>query len=252
MQIDWWTLALQALNFLVLVWLLWRFLYKPVRAVIEKRKELAEKAFAEAAKSKEEAEAARQRFEDERASLAQEHQEMLKKAHEDLEVERGEVMDTARREAGDLVESARATIAKERGAAMAEIREQVTDLAADLATTLLSKSGFEALNDVFLERIESQIKNLPEDEHDRLRKDLDADDAHFTVVTATPLNSTDQDRWRARLGACLGRTKKADFAVEPGIVGGAELRFPHALLTFTWADQLEKAKGVLCRDEAAS
>jgi F-type H+-transporting ATPase subunit b len=252
MRIDWWTLALQALNFLILIWLLWHFLFKPVRAVIEKRKELAEKAFAEAAKSKEAAEGARQRFEDERARLSQERQELLKKAHEDLEMERGKVLDAARHQADDLVESARATIAKERGVAMSEIREQVADLAADLASTLLSKSGFEALNDVFLERIETQIKALPEDERDRLRKDLDSDDAHLTVVTALPLNSADQDRWRTRLGACLGPAKKVDFAVDAGIIGGAELRFPHAVLRFTWADQLKKAKGILWRDEAAS
>ncbi|NIR28765.1 MAG: F0F1 ATP synthase subunit B, partial [Gammaproteobacteria bacterium] len=56
----------------VLVWLLWRFLYQPVREVIEKRKQLAEQAFAEAAGKEAEAEAARQRFEEERARLAQE------------------------------------------------------------------------------------------------------------------------------------------------------------------------------------
>ena len=51
MQIDWWTFALQTINFVVLVWLLWRVLYKPVREVIEKRKALAESAFAQGASS---------------------------------------------------------------------------------------------------------------------------------------------------------------------------------------------------------
>ena len=41
MQIDWWTLALQTINFLVLVWLLTHFLYRPVRQVIAERKALA-------------------------------------------------------------------------------------------------------------------------------------------------------------------------------------------------------------------
>jgi F-type H+-transporting ATPase subunit b len=252
MQIDWWTLALQAINFLVLVWLLWRFLYKPVREVIEKRKALAEVAFAESEKAKEEAEAARQRFEDDRARLTQERQEMLKKMDEDLEAERGKMIEEERREADQLTEAARTAIAEEQEAALGALREQVVELAVDLASSLLRNSGSHALDDVFLEQLEKQLENLPEDERDRLRKDLAAAGARLTVVTATPLASKDQDRWRGRLGTCLGQAEKTDFVTDSGVIGGAELRFPHAVLKFTWADQLEKAKGVLSGDETAS
>ena len=48
MSFDWWTFGLQVINFLVLVWLLQRFLYKPVRRIIEQRRELAGKALSEA------------------------------------------------------------------------------------------------------------------------------------------------------------------------------------------------------------
>ena len=42
MRFDWWTLALQTVNFAVLVWLLHRFLYKPVlRAIDARRAELS-------------------------------------------------------------------------------------------------------------------------------------------------------------------------------------------------------------------
>jgi len=252
MQIDWWTLALQAINFLVLVWLLWRFLFKPVREVIEKRKALAEVAFADAAKAKEEAQAARQRFEDDRAALARERQEMLNKALEDLEAERAKMIEEARREADQLMAAARTAIAEEREAALGALREQVVELAGDLASSLLRNSGSQALNDVFLEQVEKQLENLPEDERDRLQKDLAAAGTRLTVVTATALASQDQDRWRQRLGAGLGQAEKTDFAVDSGIIGGAELRFPHAVLKFTWADQLAKAKGVLSGDDTAS
>ena len=42
MRIDWWTLALQAANFLVLVWLLQHFLYRPVQGIIAERQQRAE------------------------------------------------------------------------------------------------------------------------------------------------------------------------------------------------------------------
>ena len=61
MQIDWWTLGLQAVNFLVLVWLLQRFLYKPVMRLIERRRQNVEKAFAEAEDARRKAEDGRRR-----------------------------------------------------------------------------------------------------------------------------------------------------------------------------------------------
>ena len=41
MKIDWWTLGLQAVNVLILVWLLSRFLFKPVAAIIAERQQAA-------------------------------------------------------------------------------------------------------------------------------------------------------------------------------------------------------------------
>ncbi len=252
MQIDWWTLALQTVNFLVLVWLLWRFLYRPVREVIEKRKEFAEQAFADADKQKSEAEAAQQRFEQARDQLAQERQDMLKKLHEELETERRKALDEARHEADKLLEAARGSLAKEREAALTEVREQVAALAIELASSLLRKVESNASGGVYLERLERQLKDMPADERERLQKDLAADSAHLTVVTAVPLTPEEQEQWTDRLSACLGQRDKTDFATDPEILGGAELRFPHAVLKFTWADQLRKAKELLRRDEAAS
>ncbi len=251
MQIDWWTLLLQAINFLVLVWLLWRFLYKPVREVIEKRKRLAGEAFAEADRQKQEAEAARQRFEDDRAALAQERQQMLKKSHEDLEKERRQALDDAKRQADELLEDARQAIAKERAAALTEIRQAAT-LAVELASDVLRQTRPEGGAGDYMARLEKQLAEMPPEERERLEKDLAEDGAALEVVTAAPLGPEAQSDWARRLAVSLAPEDKIRFAVDPGILGGAELRFPHAVLKFTWADQLRKAKELLQSDEAAS
>ena len=252
MHIDWWTFTLQTINFLVLVWLLWRFLYKPAKEVIEKRKQLAEQAFADADKQKGEAEAARQRFEEGRDGLVQERQDILKKVHREVEDEHSKILDEARQEADRLIEAARDTIADEREAVSGEIREQVAGLAVELASKFLRKAGSDVSNDVFLEQLEKLLNELPDTERDRLRKDLADDNAHLTVVTAEPLARKDQERWTNRLNACLGQKDKTDFTIDPGILGGAELHLPHAVLKLTWADQLEKAKELLGQNESAS
>ena len=55
MSFSWWTFALQAINFLILVWLLRRFLFKPVMAIVVQRKEELARGIAEASAEKEKA-----------------------------------------------------------------------------------------------------------------------------------------------------------------------------------------------------
>ena len=53
MHLDWWTIGLQTINFSILVWLLHRFLYKPVLTMIDARKAEVRRQF-DAAKGVEE------------------------------------------------------------------------------------------------------------------------------------------------------------------------------------------------------
>ena len=256
MQIDWWTLGLQAINFLVLVWLLWRFLYRPIERVVEKRKQLTERAFAEADDRKAEAEAARRAYEGDRAKLAEERQALLKKAHEELEAERSKVLDAAKRQADAQLDAASQSIATERKAALKQLRGQVAGMAAEMAAKLLREAGTGASADVFLERLEQRLADMPARERERLNGDVAASEAGMTVVTAAALTPARQQHWTERLNRRLGQDGKISFAADPQILGGAELRFPHAVLKFSWADQLKTAEEKLAEenlegDEAA-
>lgn len=252
MQFDWWTFALQAVNFVVLVWLLSRFLYRPVKEIIAKREALADQAFKDADKVKQDAEAERRSLEEARAKLTAERQEMLKTIHDDLEAERSKVLEAAKREADELLETARTSIAKERRTALADLKEQVASLAVELASEILSKAGAGSPSGLFLDQLEERLRDLPEDERERLRRDLSKNGARLTVVTASPLSSDEQAQWSGRLAARLENKAGVDFLVDPAIVGGAELRFPHAALKLTWADQLRAAQDRIRSDEAAS
>ena len=52
MRIDWWTLALQAINVVILVWLLARFLFRPVMGAITARQTAMDQLLADAESAK--------------------------------------------------------------------------------------------------------------------------------------------------------------------------------------------------------
>lgn len=76
MLIDWFTVIAQVLNFLILVWLLKRFLYKPILNAIDEREKRvaaeladADAKEAEAQKEKEEFKQKNEEFDQQRAAL---------------------------------------------------------------------------------------------------------------------------------------------------------------------------------------
>ena len=80
MQIDWWTLGLQTLNVLVLLWILNRFLFRPVAGMIAKRQATAAESLEKAQKAKSEADAEREKAQAENARLASARDEVLQEA----------------------------------------------------------------------------------------------------------------------------------------------------------------------------
>ncbi len=245
MQISWWTFALQIVNFLILVWLLQRFLYRPVRDILEKRKQLSMQAFAEADKAKQEAEAMRRHYEEARGALAEERQEMLDAAHRSIESDRAKILDEARDQAETLVKSAHESIAQERVKTLEGLENDIANLAVKLAGKLLDNLGASIASDVFLERAEEALTNLPKGERRRLERDLASNGARVVVVTAAPLNAGEQKTWKTRLEADVGRTLEVAFDVDPKLLGGAAVHFPHTVISFAWADQLHDAKQAL-------
>ncbi|MEZ5556935.1 MAG: F0F1 ATP synthase subunit B [Pseudomonadales bacterium] len=254
MTINWWTIALQAINFLVLVWLLQRFLYKPVLAVIARRKELVEHAFADAKSAQDAATAEQQRYQEAQQQLVESRQALLSKAHAEIEADRVKVIEGAHTEAASMVDSARAQIATERAAALTEMKSQVADLAVDIASQLLqhivdAPGAASALNDAFLAQIGTRLDDLSAAERKSLSEDLEASTERLRVVTATELGSDARQRWRQAIEHRLGPAAVPTFAVDPQLLGGAELRFPHAVLSFAWSELLQERRAALLADD---
>src|SRR5665811_1288851 len=102
MLIDWFTVGAQALNFLVLVWLMKRFLYKPILHAIDEREKriAAELANADAKEAK--AQKERDEFQHKNEEFDQQRAALLKKATEEAQAERQRLLDEARKAAAAL------------------------------------------------------------------------------------------------------------------------------------------------------
>lgn len=241
MQIDWWTFGLQAINFLILVWLLQRFLYRPVLAVIARRRAEAEKSFEEAGRREALADKARHEAESELSAEKATREKMMADARAQIESERKKMIEQARKDAAAVAESARAKIGEERDAALKSLRAQAVDLGVDVANRLLAQTVSKPLDDIFLDRICGHLAAMPAERRAEFESEL-ARDGKLSVVTAAALDKTEQERWRKKISESLNAKPKMDFAVDPALIAGAELHFHNAILRFSWRDSVEQAR----------
>ncbi len=134
------SLIVQAINFLLLLLILWKLLYRPFVAKMEERSLAIKKSLEEAQAAR--AEAQRQREEHAakiQASYA-EAQAIRATALAEAAEEQRRLVEGARAEAGRLVDSARAEMAQDLRRARQELRQEVADLSISVAEKLIRKS----------------------------------------------------------------------------------------------------------------
>lgn len=113
MLIDWFTVGAQALNFLILVWLMKRFLYKPIRGAIEAREKLIAAELADAAAKKVEAQKQCDEFQRKIEDLDQQRAALLAKAADEADLERRRLIEEARKAADALTARRQVTLAND-------------------------------------------------------------------------------------------------------------------------------------------
>ena len=136
-QVDIWKLGFQIVNFLLLLYLLNRFLFKPVLARLDERSAKIGKGLEDAETAARDRELARAEREAAVSEARKEAAAMLARANKIAEDTRKEILDQARTEAEKISVRAREEIVAEKDRAMAEIRGQVAELALAAAGRLV-------------------------------------------------------------------------------------------------------------------
>lgn len=248
MTIDWWTFALQAINFLILAWLLKRFLYQPVRQVIEKREALSAEAARKLEDDREAAQAAKAEFEAKAAEAAATKRQLKEEALAETAADRERIVAEARTEAAGITDAARSAVAEERQRAIADLKGDVLDLAADLAGKLLARAAAGIDDEPFLRDLETRIGEFDDTELQRL-KTAGGGSPEPTIVTARPLGEAARKAWQERVSKLLASDGALKFETDPQLIAGAELHLGNTTVSSTWASQLQQAKAAMADEK---
>jgi F-type H+-transporting ATPase subunit b len=236
MTIDWWTLGIQTVNVLVLIWLLGRFFWRPIAAMIEQRRTAAQQILADAEAKRSQATAALAEIERTRASFAQEREAILAAAHEAAEQTKTARLAEAATEVASLEAAARTAIEKEKTAAEKAWAERASRLAIDIAERLAARLDGPAVRAAFLDWLLKEIRTLP----DPARQAVAANGVALEAISAAPLDPADQERYRKLIGEAFGARPQIAFKADPALIAGLELHGPHLVVSNSWRADLTR------------
>jgi F-type H+-transporting ATPase subunit b len=234
MRIDWWTLGFQAVNVVILVWLLQHFFWRPIAAMIEQRRSATEKALADAKATHDKATAAMAEIVATRAGFAQEHDAIMAAAHAEAKKAAQVTLDAATKEAAAHTAAAHAAMLAEHDADEAAWTEHASQLAVQIAGRLAARLQGPAVSTAFVDWLVSSIHAMPA----AARQTAAAEEGGFEAVSAEELAPDEQERTRGLIAKAFGAQLQMTFRTDPALIAGIELHGPHFALCNSWRADL--------------
>ncbi|MGB7131324.1 MAG: hypothetical protein WBD59_10975 [Candidatus Sulfotelmatobacter sp.] len=243
MTIDWWTLGIQAVNVLILIWLLGRFFWRPVAVMIEQRRAAAQSMLAEAEAKSKQATAALADIERTRTGFADEREAILAAAHEVAERTQAALLEEAAKQVASLEAAARASIEKEKEAADQACAERASRLAVEIARRLAARLEGPTVRTAFLDWLIKEIRTLPGPARQAV-----TDSVTLEAISATPIEPAEQEHYRELIGEAFGSHPRIAFKVDPALIAGLELLGPHLVVNNSWQADLTRIFADLTHD----
>ncbi len=134
-----WTFIAQILNLFLQAYLIKKFLFKPVKNILEKRREMADAQLDDAAKAKEDALTMKAEYEENMAQARNKANDILANATRTANAQSEEILQEANRQAAAIKVKAENDIAQERKKAVNEIKDEIGSLAMDIAGKVIER-----------------------------------------------------------------------------------------------------------------
>jgi F-type H+-transporting ATPase subunit b len=223
MDINWFTVIAQVLNFFILVWLLKRFLYKPILKAIDEREDKIAAQLKAAELKKSEAEKEQEDFQEKNDKFDKEKKDRLAKVVAEADDERKKLMDQAREEAHVLWEKLAATAKSKQHDEQLDrnqkIQKEVLAVSRKVLIDLASLGLEEQLNQTFIKRLQA----MKGDELKEFKKAFSKTKDPLLIKSALAVSAKQQKELKLIVNKMLAAEASVKFEVTPALIGGIEL-----------------------------
>lgn len=241
LQIDLGSILLQIINFGVLTYLLTRFLYKPLHAMVAARAKKVESQMDNAAKIEAESYQLKLRLEKQLSEVDLE--KMISEAEEQAREQAEEIRHDAQEKADRLIAKARQDAEAERLEALKANYERTLDTILDLSSGALRSVTVRQTHDILVSNFAAYCAQLPPDEIAEYRRAMAGRQTPLLISTSAPLTSEQQRTLQNTLSSLLNRHVDLQIQQDPSLIAGLRVRLGDRIVDNSLRQQLDLVRG---------
>jgi F-type H+-transporting ATPase subunit b len=242
MLIDWFTVAAQAINFLILVWLLKRFLYQPILRAIDAREKRIASELADAAAQKTEAQKARDEFTSKNHEFDQQRASLLNQATEAANAERRRLMDDARKESDIFRAKQQDEVRNNQQTLWRNISRRTQEEIFAVAQKTLSDLAGANLEQQIIGVFIRKLHELDGAQREKMESALKVGTGPLIVRSTFALSTQLRSDVENTVKEVLGEKMQIQFETAPELVAGVELTANGQKVSWSIAEYLKTMK----------
>ena len=245
MLIDWFTVVAQAINFLLLVWLLKRFLYRPVLAAIDAREQKIAARLADATQREAQARTEREECQHRNETLAQEREAILRTASDAAAAERQLLLEEARQDAQSLRARLTEVLTKERQELGRQLAARAQEEVFELARKVLADLAGAGIEDRMIEVFIENLRALPQSQGKwviatAIGPGRTSSGRVALVRSVFEIKPAQREAIEQTVVQCLGPEVTTRFERAPQLVCGIEITLDGVKLAWSVTDYLTR------------
>ena len=245
MIIDWFTIFAQALNFLILVWLMKRFLYKPILHAIDAREKRITTELANADRKKADAQKESDEFKRKNKEFEQQRSALLSKVTEEAQTERERLLDEAREATAALSLKRQETLRNEEYTLHQAIRHRTQQEVFAIARKALADLAGINLEERMTEVFTRRLQEMNNEAKDSLIKTQKKSSDPVLVRRAFDMSAEQHTTIQTAINKIFSAEIQVRFEAAPDLISGIELTTNGQKVAWSIADYLASLEKVV-------
>ncbi|PTN13106.1 F0F1 ATP synthase subunit B [Nitrosomonas aestuarii] len=240
MSIDWITVSAQIINFLILVWLLKRFLYRPVMQAMDRREQHIFEQLDDAQAREQKANEKMQYYLEKMNELARTRDEILAKTQEKAEQQKRQLLDEARLEVAKVREHWQNQVRLEKEELLDNLRHQVSNAVQGIARKALGDLANADLEEQIVHSFIGRLVSLDKESRALMLGSSDDSAEPARISSAFELDSGARSRLTRAIHEHLIDGIDVKYSKSPELLCGIALTVGEGQLSWNLADYLEQ------------
>ena len=238
MELNWSTFVLEIINFLVLIWILKRFLYRPVLSALEKRREEIEQKLNEANNHHTQAIDLEQQYKKRLDDWALEKQQLKDTLQQEIQSEKKQRLKQLETELASEREKKEVVAQRHLAESLRQYQENAHEQGARFATKLLTAVASEELESRLFDLLIKTFDELDDERQITLVNACKKSSEPISVTSAFTLTESQQQKLEQKLNTLCEQSVKVNYFQNPQLMAGLRILIGASVLSINLQDEL--------------